>query len=206
MSPQEILDTHGPREAMEYDVVVVGAGPAGLSAAIRLKQLAAEKACRAVGGGAGKGLRAGRAHPERRGHGPARDGRALPRLEGARRATEPAGQRRRRAHPARGQRHAHAGLLRARVHAQRRQLRHQPGRGDQVAGRAGRSAGRGDLPRLQRRRSAVRRHVARCAAWPPATWGWARTASRWIRSSSAWNCWASTRCSPKAHVATWASS
>src|SRR5688572_14267562 len=41
MTHDEILAQYGPREAMEYDVVVVGAGPGGLATAIRLKQLAA---------------------------------------------------------------------------------------------------------------------------------------------------------------------
>jgi electron-transferring-flavoprotein dehydrogenase len=36
------MNVMSEREAMPYDVVIVGAGPAGLAAAIRLKQVNAE--------------------------------------------------------------------------------------------------------------------------------------------------------------------
>ena len=43
MTTEQLLAQFGPREAMDYDVVIVGAGPAGLACAIRLKQLAAQR-------------------------------------------------------------------------------------------------------------------------------------------------------------------
>ncbi len=54
-----------PRDVMEYEVAIVGAGPAGLACAIRLKQLnPALSVCRA-----GEGRRFGGAFPVGRGAG-----------------------------------------------------------------------------------------------------------------------------------------
>lgn len=43
LSADELAQLQEPREAMDYDVLLVGAGPASLAAAIRLKQLAADR-------------------------------------------------------------------------------------------------------------------------------------------------------------------
>ena len=142
------------RERMEYDVVIVGAGPSGLAAAIRLKQLAAAAGRELAVCVVEKGSEVG-AHIL---SGAVFEPRALDELlpdwreQGAPLVT-PAGEDRfllltavPRPAPAD-----------AAADAQSRQLHHQPRQSLPLAGTAGRRARRRNLSGLRRRRGAVRR-------------------------------------------------
>ena len=206
MTPAELIATHGPREAMEYDVVVVGAGPGGLATAIRLKQLAAEQGKEVSVVVLEKGSEPG-AHIL---SGAIMDPRALTELlPNWKELGAPLNQ------PVTGdqllfltreRRDRHAAVPDPDVLAQRRQLRRQPGQRGALAGAAGRSAGRRDLPRLRGRRGALQRRrfgQGRGHRQPRHRQG--RRAHR-RTSSSAWSCTPSTRSSPKARAAISASS
>ena len=185
------------REAMEFDVVIVGAGPAGLSAAIRLKQLNPELGVVVVekGSEVGAHILSGavidpvgldRLLPEWRSEDtpiktPVTDDRFywLGPAGGLRAAELPA---------------AAADVEPRQLHRVARQCvplaRHQGGRARR-RDLSGLRGGRGALRRERRsRRRRDRRHGRR-----------QRTASTRTRSRAAWSCAPSTRCSPRARAA-----
>ena len=144
------------RESMEFDVLIVGAGPAGLSAACRIMQRRRKPAKRSASASLRKGPKSAHTSWPARcsSRGPER---ALPQLERAGRplntpvtrddifcsdCRSPQGAQR----------------LRSQEHAQPRQLHHQPGQPVPLAGRTGRKPGRGSLPRLCRRGSMIIEH------------------------------------------------
>ena len=150
------------REAMDYDVVIVGAGPAGLSAAIRLKQLAEEAGAEISVAVLEKGSEVG-AHIL---SGAVIDPKALNELipdwkeKGAPLET-PVTKDRFLAAGAAGIDISIPMLADAAVHAQPRQLHRLAGQRLPLAGRAGRGAGRRDLSRHGRLRPGLGTTTAR---------------------------------------------
>ena len=142
------------RESMQFDVVIVGAGPAGLAAAIRLRQLAARHEREISVCVLDKASELG-AHTL---SGAVLEPRALDELlpdwrdKGA--PARHAGQPRSLPLPDRA---ARVRAADAAADAQSRQLHRQPGQGGEMARRAGGGARRRDLPGLRGRRGAVSR-------------------------------------------------
>ena len=168
-------EERGPRERMEYDVVVVGAGPSGprrrdppeaarrrggREIAVCVVEKGSEIGAHILSGAVFEPRALNELIPDWRERGaplitPASEDRFL--LLTRTRALR---------------------LPIAAADAQPRQLHHQPRQSVPLAGAAGRGAGGRDLPGLRRRRGALRREPAGCAASRPAIWASARTASR----------------------------
>jgi electron-transferring-flavoprotein dehydrogenase len=206
MTPDEILAQHGPREAMEYDVAIVGAGPAGLATAIRLKQLAAERSDEISVVVLEKGSEPG-AHIL---SGAIMDPHAINELipdwkEKGAPLTQPVTGDRFLFLTETGATATPRALL---PDCFRNEGNYIISLGNVVrwlASAGPKALGVEIFPALPRPGCCTAK-AATCAASPPATSASARTASRPRTSSSAWSCTPSTRCSPKARAAASAAS
>ena len=197
MTPETLLEQFGPRESMAYDVVIVGAGPAGLATAIRLKQLNPELSVIVLEKGSEPG-----AHII---SGAVMDPRALTELfpdwqERGAPLNQPVvgddvlilsetGSRR------------IPDFLVPRTFPQPRLLRRPARLRREVARRTGRGARRRDLSGLRRRRDPLRRGRLGARRRDRERGDRQGRTSRRTRSSSAWSWPAATRSSPRAPAA-----
>ncbi len=145
------------REAMEFDIVIVGAGPAGLAAAIRLKQLAPDKSVVVVekGSEVGAHILSGAVID------PIGLDRPHPGMARRRHADQDRGHRRPLLCARAVRRAAAAEFLDAAADEQSRQFHRLARRRLPLSGEKGRSARRRNLSGLCRRRSAVRERCGR---------------------------------------------
>ena len=204
MNMQDILAQFGPREAMDYDVVVVGGGPGGLATAIRLKQLAAEKGKAISVVVLEKGSEPG-AHIL---SGAVMDPRAMNELIpnwkelGAPLNQDVSGDDLLVLSET-GSTRTPDWLMPRNFHNDGCYVVSLSNVTKWMATQA-ESLGVEIFPGFAAA-EVLYNDDGQSRAWPPATWALARTASRRTAFSLAWNCTPSTPCLPKAHAATWAS-